>query len=85
MLEIKPTGKVLGATVHGLDLSRPLDERSFAAVLSALGEHGVLCFPRQTLDAAALSTSAAPRTTERRLRERAQVSTGAAPAARSAG
>jgi taurine dioxygenase len=54
MLEIRPTGKVLGATVHGLDLSGPLDERSFATVLSALGEHGVLCFPGQTLDAAAL-------------------------------
>ena len=54
MLEIRPTGKVLGATVHGLDLSRPLDERSFASVLSALGEHGVLCFPGQTLEAASL-------------------------------
>jgi taurine dioxygenase len=54
MLEIRPTGKVLGATVHGLDLSRPLDERSFARVLSALGEHGVLCFPGQTLEAASL-------------------------------
>jgi taurine dioxygenase len=54
MVEIRPTGKVLGATVHGLDLSGPLDERSFATVLSALGEHGVLCFPGQTLDAAAL-------------------------------
>ena len=54
MLENRPTGKVLGATVHGLDLSRPLDERSFASVLSALGEHGVLCFPGQTLEAASL-------------------------------
>jgi taurine dioxygenase len=54
MLEIKPTGKVLGASVHGLDLSAPLDQRSFATVLSALGEHGVLCFPGQTLEAASL-------------------------------
>jgi taurine dioxygenase len=54
MLDIKPTGKVLGASVHGLDLSQPLDQRSFATVLSALGEHGVLCFPGQTLDAASL-------------------------------
>jgi taurine dioxygenase len=54
MLAIRPTGKVLGATVHGLDLARPLEERSLATVLSALGEHGVLCFPGQTLDAAAL-------------------------------
>jgi taurine dioxygenase len=54
MLDIRPTGKVLGATVQGLDLSGPLDERSFATVLSALGEHGVLCFPGQSLDAAAL-------------------------------
>lgn len=54
MLEIRPTGKVLGATIHGLDLSRPLDERGFARVLSALGEYGVLCFPGQTLEAASL-------------------------------
>jgi taurine dioxygenase len=54
MLAIETTGRVLGASVRGLDLSTPLDHGSFATLLSALGEHGVLCFPGQTLDAASL-------------------------------
>ena len=54
MVEIKPTGPSLGAAVQGLDLSEPLSERDFGIVLGALGRYGVLCFPRQRLDAAAL-------------------------------
>ena len=54
MVEIKPTGGALGAAIEGLDLSQPLSERDFGIVLGALGRHGVLCFPRQRLDAAAL-------------------------------
>jgi taurine dioxygenase len=54
MVEIKPTGPSLGAAVEGLDLSQPLSERDFGIVLGALGRHGVLCFPRQRLEAAAL-------------------------------
>jgi taurine dioxygenase len=54
VLTIEPTGGVLGARVHGSDLARPLGDDDFGAILQALGAHGVLCFPGQTLDAAAL-------------------------------
>jgi taurine dioxygenase len=59
MIDIVPSGKPLGATVEGLDLNRPLAEAEFRAVLAALGDHGVLRFPRQTLDARALRDFAA--------------------------
>ena len=54
MLTVEPTGEILGATVRGVDLSRPLPHDDFGAILRALGAHGVLCFPGQTLDAVAL-------------------------------
>jgi taurine dioxygenase len=46
---IIPTGETLGATVEGVDLGQPLDDAAFATILRALGEHGVLRFPRQKL------------------------------------
>ena len=54
MLTVKPTGAVLGATIEGLDLSRPLGESEFAQVLAALGRYGVLRFPEQDLTSRAL-------------------------------
>ena len=54
MLTIEPTGQILGATVRGADLSRPLGDDDFSAILLALGTHGVLRFPGQQLDASAL-------------------------------
>ena len=51
MLSIEPTGAVLGATVHGLDLARPLADADFATILRALGEHGVLRIPGQRIEA----------------------------------
>lgn len=39
----------LFARIEGLDLSVPLSDEAYARVLRALGEHGVLCFPRQNL------------------------------------
>ncbi len=54
MTTIEPTGEILGATVRGLDLAEPLDDTAFATILTALGRHGVLRFPDQHLDAAAL-------------------------------
>jgi taurine dioxygenase len=51
---VEPTGQILGATVRGVDLSRPLTDADFATILVALGRHGVLRFPDQRLDAAAL-------------------------------
>ena len=54
MLTITPSGKILGATVTGVDLSKPLSTEDFAQTLQALGNHGVLRFSGQHLDAAAV-------------------------------
>ncbi len=50
MIGITPTGETLGATVEGVDLNRELDRAVFAQVLRALGEYGVLRFPKQHLE-----------------------------------
>ena len=55
MVEIKPTGKVLGAKALGVDLSKPLSDADFRVMLGALGQYGVLCFPGQDMQAAHLS------------------------------
>jgi taurine dioxygenase len=52
--EVKASGQVLGATVSGIDLARPLSAADFALVLRALGRHGVLRFPGQHLDSVQL-------------------------------
>ena len=52
MLDIIPTGETLGATIAGVDLNQTLDDRTFGAILRALGEYGVLRFPNQKLDPA---------------------------------
>ena len=52
-MEIIPTGKILGATINGLDVSQPLTDAAFDQVLRALGRYGVLRFPRQALTPAA--------------------------------
>ena len=54
MATIEPTGHILGATVRGVDLAKPLDDADFTTILHALGRHGVLHFLEQHLDAAAL-------------------------------
>jgi taurine dioxygenase len=54
MLRFEPTGRILGATVTGIDLARSLEPDEFAAIIQALGRYGVLHFPRQKLDASAL-------------------------------
>jgi taurine dioxygenase len=54
MISLEPNGKILGATVHGIDLAQPLAEADFATILDALGQYGVLRFPDQRLEAAKL-------------------------------
>ncbi len=54
MTTIESTGQVLGATVSGVDLAKPLSDGDFATILRALGRHGVLRFPAQQLEAAEL-------------------------------
>ena len=45
MLTIEPTGACSGATVHGLEVSRPVGDRDFGLILNALGEYAVLHCP----------------------------------------
>src|SRR5687768_1936154 len=54
MLTIEPGNAILGARVTGADLNRPLSDDDFACLLRALGQYGVLCFPNQPIEAAAL-------------------------------
>lgn len=48
-VEIIPTGAALGAEVRGLDLSRPLSDDDFEAVLQAWYDHIVLLFRGQKI------------------------------------
>ena len=50
MISVEPTGAVLGATIHGVDLSKPVSDTDFSVILHALGHHGVLRFPAQDLE-----------------------------------
>jgi len=50
-MKLVPSGKTLGATVEGLDLAHSLAAGDLEEVMQALGRHGVLRFPRQTLNA----------------------------------
>src|SRR5258707_3398196 len=50
-MQLIPSGRVLGAKMEGLDLSRPLGDGEVDAIIEALGRHGVVCFPRQKLTA----------------------------------
>jgi taurine dioxygenase len=50
-MRLIPSGRVLGAKMEGLDLSRPLEDGEVDAIIEALGRHGVICFPRQKLTA----------------------------------
>ena len=47
--EIIPTGAALGAEIRGVDLSRPMDDRTFAAIERAYNDHGVLFFRNQRI------------------------------------
>jgi taurine dioxygenase len=47
---ITPGHETLGARIKEIDLAQPLNDDDFIQILKALGEHGVLCFPSQTLE-----------------------------------
>lgn len=55
-MKIEPTGRILGATVTGIDLSQPLSHAQRDEIDQAIGRHGVLEFvdqhpsPRQLRD-----------------------------------
>jgi taurine dioxygenase len=48
-MKIHPSGKALGATIEGIDLAQSVSDGEFKQILRALGEHGVLRFPKQRL------------------------------------
>jgi taurine dioxygenase len=54
MISLEPSGQILGATVHGIDLAQPLEEADFGAILRSLGQYGVLRFPNQQFEPEAL-------------------------------
>jgi taurine dioxygenase len=49
-MQILPSGDVIGATVEGVDLARPLSDAEFARIEAAFNEHAVLSFPKQRLN-----------------------------------
>ncbi len=48
-MKVTPSGKILGATVDGLDVSKSFSPSDLQKVMKALGEYGVLRFPHQQL------------------------------------
>src|ERR1700724_4359936 len=53
-MNIISTGQGLGATIEGLDLAAPLNNADVDAITRALGQYGVIRFPRQQLTGRAL-------------------------------
>ncbi len=53
-MKLEASGRALGARVSGIDLAQPLSAADFAALLEALGAHGVLHFPQQPIEPVAL-------------------------------
>ena len=49
-MQVHSSGKALGARIEGMDLAQPVPDSAFKQILRALGEHGVLCFPKQRLE-----------------------------------
>lgn len=49
-IEVTPSGASCGASVRGVDLSKPLSEEELAEIKAAWIEHHVLAFPDQKLD-----------------------------------
>lgn len=48
-IQITPSGQACGARITGLDLGRPLDSATVAAIRAAWLDHHVLAFPGQTM------------------------------------
>ena len=48
-IEVRPIANALGAEIHGIDLSRELDDATFTAVRQALHDHLVIFFRDQKI------------------------------------
>ena len=48
-LDVRPAFGPLGAVIHGVDLSKPVEEREYRDIRSALNEHCLLFFKHQTI------------------------------------
>jgi taurine dioxygenase len=48
-MKVVPTAAVLGAEIAGVDLSRPIDDATFAAIERAYDEYGVIFFRGQSI------------------------------------
>jgi taurine dioxygenase len=48
-IDVRPMTPKCGADIHGVDLSRPLDDAGLAEIHRALVEHGVIFFRDQTM------------------------------------
>ncbi len=57
-MNIVPSGQTLGARVEALDLSQPLSQAQYKELEQALGQYGVLCYPKQTLSSLQLKNFA---------------------------
>ena len=53
-MNIIPTGQGLAATIEGFDLATPIGDADVDTVTRALGQYGVIRFPRQQLTGGAL-------------------------------
>src|SRR6266851_4993602 len=53
--QLRPLGDALGTEALGIDLSRPLDEETFAWIEQTFAEHPVLVFREQNLGPAELA------------------------------
>ncbi|TMJ25156.1 MAG: TauD/TfdA family dioxygenase, partial [Alphaproteobacteria bacterium] len=49
-MEVVSLSSALGAEIRGVDASRPVDDRTFAAILDAWHRHLVILLRGQTLD-----------------------------------
>jgi taurine dioxygenase len=49
-MKIHSSGEALGARIEGIDLAQSVSDSDFKQILRALGERGVLCFPKQRLE-----------------------------------
>jgi taurine dioxygenase len=52
MWSLVASGETLGCRIEGPDLRKPLERHELGSILGALADHGVVCFPGQSIDAA---------------------------------